>query len=759
VALLGRYRISEQLGAGGMGVVYAALDEVLGRRVAIKRLTGAVDAESAERLRREARVAAAVLHPHVCQLFDMGEDEEGPYLVMELLQGEPLSRRLERGPMALGEAGALAVAALSALGALHERGVVHRDLKPSNMFLTPHGLKLLDFGLARPFPLAATSDLAVSLPDLTATGLIAGTPRYMSPEQLRGEPLDARSDLFSLGAVLYEMLAGEPAFRGATAADLVHAVLAEQPPALTGSPGVAAVNRVLLEALAKRRDDRPPDAPTMARALERALALAGAEAKVEARTLRRLIVLPFRLVRPDPEIDFLGGALAEAVTGALASLSSLAVRSSLFAARFTDPQPDLHALAAEADVDMALVGTLLRSGDALRLACQLVEVPSGTLLGACTAEGSLGDLFALQDALTQRLVAALELPLSERERRALRGEAPRSPVAHEFFLRAEQQGPGARAWSVARDFYQRALDADSRYAPAWVGLARVEWLIGKYGDDPAGRERAAAAMRRALALAPDLPAAQVLAARMDEGRGRPLDAMRCLLALAAKTPADARPFAGLVRTCRIAGLAEASLAAHREARRLDRKVETSVNQTHHFLGDFEHALAESEADFGYAPAYCLARLGRQGEALALVRQREAEVPAGLQRQWLASLRGLLGEERAPALAALESLLQEFPDPDGLALVGLSFCRLGEPARALAALERAAELGFSLVEPLERDPWLDPLRDEPAFVEIVGGARQRAAEAAAIFSAAGGERLLGLQPAVPPDPPTTLAGRF
>ena len=165
----------------------------------------------------------------------------------------------------------------------------------------------------------------------------------MSPEQLRGEPLDARSDLFSLGAVLYEMLAGEPAFRGATAADLVHAVLAEQPPALTGSPAVAAVNRVLLEALAKRRDDRPPDAPTMARALERALALAGAEAKVEARTLQRLIVLPFRLLRPDPEIDFLGAALAEAVTGSLASLGSLAVRSSLLAARFTEPQPDLQA--------------------------------------------------------------------------------------------------------------------------------------------------------------------------------------------------------------------------------------------------------------------------------------------------------------------------------------------------------------------------------------------------------------------------------
>src|SRR5262245_49874870 len=211
---IGRYRILHKLGQGGMGIVYAAEDPTLGRRVALKTIAHPDD-ESRRRFRREARAAASVSHPHACQIFEIGEDAGRLFIAMELLEGEPLSERLKRGPLAVAEALRLAREMLSALGALHAQGVVHRDLKPSNVFVTPHGTKVLDFGLARPVTIDSGPSSLES--DLTRSGLMVGTPRYMAPEQILGDPIDARTDVFAAGAVLFETLAGRPAFPGATA--------------------------------------------------------------------------------------------------------------------------------------------------------------------------------------------------------------------------------------------------------------------------------------------------------------------------------------------------------------------------------------------------------------------------------------------------------------------------------------------------------------------------------------------------------------
>jgi eukaryotic-like serine/threonine-protein kinase len=192
-----------------MGVVYAAHDERLDRSVAIKRMRQGADEQERQRLWREARVAASVSHPNICQLYEIEEDGADLFLTMELLDGEPLSARLERGPLSPAEAGQITLAVLSALGALHDQGIVHRDLKPSNIFLSRHGVKLLDFGIARALPGASGVPGA-----LTQSGLIVGTPRYMAPEQLEGHAVDLRSDLFALGMVLYEMVAGRPPFTG-----------------------------------------------------------------------------------------------------------------------------------------------------------------------------------------------------------------------------------------------------------------------------------------------------------------------------------------------------------------------------------------------------------------------------------------------------------------------------------------------------------------------------------------------------------------
>jgi serine/threonine-protein kinase len=239
---IGRYRIERKIGEGGMGVVYAARDERLDRTVALKTIRGDTDDTARKRIWREARAAAGISHPNICQLYEVDETDDGIVLAMELLAGEPLGARLARGPLSPADSSALSLQVLDALAALHSAGLIHRDLKPSNLFLTPHGVKLLDFGLARPISRSLGADTGTLL---TEVGAIVGTPNYMAPEQVRGEALDGRADLFSMAAILFEMLSGKMAFGGPTMIDVLHAVLHEQPPALAGGAAVAGLDRVI----------------------------------------------------------------------------------------------------------------------------------------------------------------------------------------------------------------------------------------------------------------------------------------------------------------------------------------------------------------------------------------------------------------------------------------------------------------------------------------------------------------------------------
>src|SRR5687767_4943976 len=229
-----------------MGVVYAARDERLGRTVAVKTRSSLRDETARKRFWREARAAASVSHPNICQIYEIGEDQGELFIAMELLEGESLADLIQRGPLSVSRAASIGLGMLSALSALHARGIIHRDLKPSNVFVTAHGVKLLDFGLARP----GLDEPAQTITAITQAGMLIGTPRYMAPELVTGEGADARSDLFAAGAILFEMLAGRPAFAGRTVVDVLRATTTDSPPALGGSPAVAAVDRVIRRALA-----------------------------------------------------------------------------------------------------------------------------------------------------------------------------------------------------------------------------------------------------------------------------------------------------------------------------------------------------------------------------------------------------------------------------------------------------------------------------------------------------------------------------
>ena len=311
------------------------------------------------------------------------------FIAMELLEGVPLSEHLQKGPVNVSETISIGLSMLAALSALHARGIVHRDLKPSNVFLTPHGIKLLDFGLARPAP----ESTQVTMQDLTRVGAVMGTPRYMAPEQVVGETISTRTDLFAAGAILFEMLAGRPAFAGRTVVEIAHSTMSEQPPALTGPPAVTAVDRVIRRALAKRPEERPTSADEIAGDLRNIQTGDPDETAAMTHAMTRLVVLPFRILRPDPETDFLAFSLPDAITTSLSGIGSLVVRSSATAARFAGEAPDFKVLAAEAGVDRVVMGTLLRSGDQIRAVAQLIEAPGGTVLTSHTVQSPLGDLF------------------------------------------------------------------------------------------------------------------------------------------------------------------------------------------------------------------------------------------------------------------------------------------------------------------------------------------------------------------------------
>ena len=739
-ARLGRYRILHRLGQGGMGVVFAAEDESLGRRVAVKTITEP-DESARKRFRREARAAAGVNHPNVCQVYEIGEDGGQLFIAMELLEGESLADRLARGPLPTAEAIALGRGILAALQALHASGIVHRDLKPSNVFLTPHGVKLLDFGLARPLPKELTQSIEAGT-ELTRPGLLIGTPRYMAPEQVLGHDVDARTDLFSAAAILYEAVSGRPAFLGATVVEVLSATLHEQPPALTGDAAAVALDRLLRRALAKRPADRPPSAAEMAAEVEQIAAGETPAAICVARPLTRLVVLPFRLLRPDPEIDFLSFALADAVSASLAGLPSVVIRSSAAAARFAGDSPDLRALAAQADVDRVLMGTLLRAGEQLRATAQLVEAPAGTLISSQTLQAPLGDVFRLQDELAQRIVESLAPSLSERE--GPRRGAPASARAYEFYLRANEV---VRDWShvaVARDLYRQCVDEDPSFAPAWANLGRCHRLLAKYFVDrpPENLARADEAYRRALELDPGLPVAHKLYAHREAESGRARDAMVRLLGLARSNRNDPEIYSGLVHACRYCGLLEASEAAHHEARRLDPHISTSVVYTWWARGDMARVLAEtSDAGDSELRTMALEALGRQDEAR---KSLHADPASALVPVWAAIVRALLALlDRSPdAAEAFAELAATHTDPEALFMYGACQARVGDTARALPTLAASVEGGFTVPQALRDHPWLAPLRETPTFGALVARAEAARSEAERAFGAVGGPALLG-----------------
>jgi eukaryotic-like serine/threonine-protein kinase len=748
---IGHYQIRSKLGEGGMGVVYQGWDTRLGRTVAIKTFRNLCeDGNARKRLWSEARSLARVNHPRVCQVFDVLEEGEQVYVVLEFLEGHALSDRLASGAINPLEATNIILQILEALEVLHAAAIVHRDLKPSNAFLTSNGVKLLDFGIARSAGSASAGDPAQTQTEtvLTRPGFLVGTPQYMAPEQIRGETVGCTADIFSAGCIFYEMLAGKRPFEGGSCVDVLYAVLHHEPPPLSGSIEIEALGRVIRRAIAKKSEERYPSARQMADAIEAVPLHCGALSETRTHTVARLIALPFRVLKSDEETDFLAFSLPDAISSSLSGVNSLIVRSSLMASRFAG-ETDSRKIAADADVDAILTGSLIRVGKQIRVTCQLAEAPSGSLIWSDTATSSIDDLFKIQDELSQRILQSLVRPLSERERRSLRGETPGSAKAYEYYLRANQLASvrSADSMRIAREFYARCLEEDPHYAPAWAKQGRVLHFLEKFSGNPAGmREQSDAAFRKAFAINPDLAIAHNLYTLIECDAGRGLQAMVRLLERARFRRNDPELFAGLVQACRYCDKCQASIAAHEMARFYDPHIETSVVHTLFVLGEYEKVAALPDTQVGhYIDCAALAALGDEQKALQRLMERiRAGQAKGVFQPIMEMLRAYLQGNREECLRLMEC--EESPslacmDPEALYYVARQLAKIGEDEKAIELLLRVIEGGYLCATGLKRDPWLADLHRAPQFDELMRMATQRSQQAHEAFAKADGPKLL------------------
>ena len=529
----GPYEILSPLGAGGMGEVYRAKDTKLGREVAIKVLPESVsaDPERLTRFEREARALASLNHPNIVTVYSVEEAGDMRLLAMELVEGHTLDLAIPTGGLPLSRFFEIAVPLADALSAAHERGIVHRDLKPANVMLTREGrLKVLDFGLAK--LVAQDSDPngtdmpTASRAELTGEGTVFGTVAYMSPEQARGGKVDARSDVFSLGVVLYEMLTGDRPFKGSSSVDIISSILRDWPSPVTELRADLPphVGRILRRCLAKDPLDRyqtsrdvfnelrdlqsETSAPAAAPSAPAATPRRGEAGQVRADEGLWVAVLPFKS-SGDAEMESFADGLGEEITTGLSRFRYLSVVASASAARVKGEAGDERALGARLGARYVLEGSIRKGGSAVRVSAQLIDTRTGARLWAETYNRDLqaSSIFAAQDDIAARIVATVAdsygvLVHSIRSAMRQKDDADLTPVEWQFqyFAYREQITPAAYADLKSR--LERAVERDGRQSDLWACLAQIhvdEYAFG-FGTDPAALDRALAAARRAVEL-------------------------------------------------------------------------------------------------------------------------------------------------------------------------------------------------------------------------------------------------------------------